>query len=70
MSAALRPLGWIKLISLFLHSKTAAYRYNFRPGTADRLGLGYERLRGLNSRLIYCSISAYGHTGPYVDKPP
>jgi crotonobetainyl-CoA:carnitine CoA-transferase CaiB-like acyl-CoA transferase len=41
---------------------------NFRPGTVDRCGLGYEGLRGLNSRLIYCSISAYGHTGPYVDK--
>ena len=37
---------------------------NFRPGTMERLGLGYEALRALNRRLIYCSISGYGQTGP------
>jgi formyl-CoA transferase len=42
---------------------------NFRPGVAERLGLGYETLRALNRRLIYCSISAFGRTGPYKDKP-
>src|SRR5215475_11432808 len=42
---------------------------NFRPGTADRLGCGVERLRGLNDRLIYCSISGFGGSGPYVDRP-
>jgi crotonobetainyl-CoA:carnitine CoA-transferase CaiB-like acyl-CoA transferase len=42
---------------------------NFRPGTAERLGLGYETLHGLNPRLVYCSISAFGEGGPYVDKP-
>lgn len=42
---------------------------NFRPGTADRLDLGYETLRALAPRLVYCSISAYGQSGPYVDKP-
>ena len=42
---------------------------NFRPGTAARLGIGYETVRGLNPRLVYCSISAFGETGPYVDKP-
>jgi crotonobetainyl-CoA:carnitine CoA-transferase CaiB-like acyl-CoA transferase len=42
---------------------------NFRPGTAERLGLGYEDLKAVNQRLIYCSISAFGSTGPYVDKP-
>lgn len=42
---------------------------NFRPGVLERLGLGYEELAKLNERLIYCSISAYGQTGPWKDQP-
>jgi crotonobetainyl-CoA:carnitine CoA-transferase CaiB-like acyl-CoA transferase len=42
---------------------------NFRHGTAERLGVGYEQLRELNPRLVYCSISGYGSTGPYRDRP-
>src|SRR3970040_640903 len=38
---------------------------NFRPGTMERLGLGYETLRGVNPGMIYCSISGFGQTGPY-----
>ncbi len=37
---------------------------NFRPGTMARLGLGYEAVARLNPRLVYCSLSGFGHTGP------
>lgn len=42
---------------------------NFRPGVLARLGYGYEELSALNPRLIYCSGSGYGESGPYVDRP-
>src|SRR5713226_7573601 len=42
---------------------------NFRPGTLDRQGLGYETLRAINPGLIYCSISGYGQTGTYASRP-
>jgi crotonobetainyl-CoA:carnitine CoA-transferase CaiB-like acyl-CoA transferase len=42
---------------------------NFRPGTADRIGIGYERLRQENPRIVYCSISGFGQEGPYRDYP-
>ena len=41
---------------------------NFRTGTLEKLGLGYDVLRGANAGLIYCAVSGYGHTGPYADK--
>ena len=42
---------------------------NFRPPTRQRLGLDYEQLSKLNPKLIHCSISGYGQSGPYRDKP-
>ena len=41
---------------------------NFRPDTMPRLGFGYEQVHARNPRLIYCSISGYGHTGPFANK--
>jgi len=42
---------------------------NFRPGTMERLGLGYEELKKINPRLIYSAISGFGQTGPYKLRP-
>jgi crotonobetainyl-CoA:carnitine CoA-transferase CaiB-like acyl-CoA transferase len=45
------------------------YIQNFRPGAAERLNAGYERLREINPRLIYCAISGFGQTGPAAGRP-
>ncbi|MFM2128587.1 MAG: hypothetical protein RL477_133, partial [Pseudomonadota bacterium] len=42
---------------------------NYRTGTMDRLGLGWDELSKKNPRLIYCSITGFGTTGPYAQRP-
>lgn len=41
---------------------------NVRPGVEDKIGLGYERVRSFNPRIVYCSITGYGASGPYADR--
>ena len=45
------------------------YIQNFRPGVADKLGVGAARLRALNPKLVYCSISGFGSSGPAANRP-
>jgi crotonobetainyl-CoA:carnitine CoA-transferase CaiB-like acyl-CoA transferase len=42
---------------------------SYRPGAMERLGLGYEQVRELNEFIVYASLSGYGSTGPYRDRP-
>jgi crotonobetainyl-CoA:carnitine CoA-transferase CaiB-like acyl-CoA transferase len=41
----------------------------FRPGVMEKLGLGYNELKKINPKIIYCSTTGYGQVGPYIDKP-
>jgi CoA:oxalate CoA-transferase len=42
---------------------------NFRPGVMARLGLGYDDVQAINPGIVYCSISGFGHTGPWSQRP-
>ncbi|WP_299232802.1 CaiB/BaiF CoA transferase family protein [Natronomonas sp.] len=42
---------------------------NFRPGTADRIGVGYDDIRARNDGIVYCDISAFGDSGPWSERP-
>ncbi len=61
------PLG--KEIFLKLVQCSDVILENFRPGTLDSLGIGYEKLKERNPEIIYSSISGFGHSGPYKNLP-
>jgi crotonobetainyl-CoA:carnitine CoA-transferase CaiB-like acyl-CoA transferase len=54
---------------LKLAATADAFVQNFRPGVVDRMGLGEAAVRAVNPSIVYCSISGFGDTGPYADKP-
>lgn len=60
------PAG--KSIFMKMAARAAVIVEGFRPGTADRLGIGYEAAKAANPGIIYCSISAYGQDGPLRDR--
>jgi crotonobetainyl-CoA:carnitine CoA-transferase CaiB-like acyl-CoA transferase len=58
-----------KKIALDLLKNADVLIENFRPGVMDKLGLGYDQISSLNPRIIYCSISAFGDTPKYINRP-
>jgi alpha-methylacyl-CoA racemase len=54
---------------LLLARKADVVVEGFRPGAMERLGLGYAAVAAVNPRIVYCSITGYGQSGPYRDRP-
>jgi crotonobetainyl-CoA:carnitine CoA-transferase CaiB-like acyl-CoA transferase len=52
-----------------LAARADVLEHNFRPGVAQRLGIGYEQIRDLNPRIIYCHVTAFGSKGPLAQAP-
>lgn len=52
-----------------LAEETDIFLQNFRPGTAEKLRVGYDDIRELNEDVVYCAISAFGQTGPWSQRP-
>ena len=67
MAVNLKTPGGLEVVKRLLADADVVTE-NYRKGTLDRLGLGYEVLQQINPRLIYCVVSGYGRTGPYADK--
>ncbi len=58
-----------RLIMRRLLERADVFLENYRPGVMERLGFGYETVRSWNPRMIYCSISGMGQSGPYAHRP-
>ena len=56
-------------IMLKLLADADVFIENFRPGTLEKRGLGYDDIKAINRKIVYCSISGFGQTGPYRDMP-
>ena len=67
MAVNLKTPGGLEVVKRLLADADVVTE-NYRKGTLEKLGLGYEVLEKLNPRLIYCAVSGYGRTGPYADK--
>lgn len=67
MTLNLKDLEGVKIFRR-LAEKADVVLESFRPGVAERLGIGYEALKAQNPRLVFCSLSGYGQTGPLRDR--
>jgi crotonobetainyl-CoA:carnitine CoA-transferase CaiB-like acyl-CoA transferase len=63
----LKSAGGLAVVKKLLQTADVVTE-NYRVGTLDKLGLGWDVLQALNPRLVYCAISGYGRSGPYADK--
>ena len=68
MAVNLKTPGGIEVIKRLLANADVVTE-NYRKGTLEKFGLGYESLKALNPRIVYAAISGYGRDGPYADKP-
>src|SRR5258708_3885908 len=64
----LKTAGGVKAL-MRLAAGADVFVQNFRPGVAERLGVGEERVRALSPKIVYVSISGFGEKGPYAEKP-
>ena len=62
-----KPTG--KQIAHKLAKQSDVVIESFRPGVAERLGIGYDAISKVNPRIVYCSVSGFGQDGPYRDLP-
>ncbi|MDV7145600.1 CoA transferase [Tropicimonas sp. TH_r6] len=67
-AANLKDAGDLKSVKALIASADVMI-HNFRPGVMERIGLGYDVVSELNPRLVYASVTGYGTTGPWRDKP-
>ena len=67
MAVNLKTPGGLEVVKKLIANADVVTE-NYRKGTLEKLGLGYDVLKEINPRLIYCAISGYGRTGPYADK--
>ena len=58
-----------RAIVLDLARRSEVFLQNYRPGVAERLGVDYESIRAVRPDIVYVSISGYGESGPYVNRP-
>ncbi|MEM3441759.1 MAG: CoA transferase, partial [Candidatus Bathyarchaeia archaeon] len=58
-----------KKIAFELAKKVDVLVENFVPGTLKKFGLDYESIKKVNPKIVYCSMSGYGQSGPYCDRP-